>query len=264
MHILSDHTIATFHCSNFTDYLDLCLRWCHANHFVIFRGAGNLKYPLLPGIARTAKTEMTVNRIGEVQEIEQLIFEEFLTLRARTIKEEGIREQDLLETLCLAQHFGLPTRLLDWSSNPLVALWFAVNSALRNKSKQDICVWAYCIAPGDVRVIDPRNQREIRQAPFSINRTYIFKPLHITDRIHVQAGWFTLHHCHRGKGYIPLEENPEYQPELAKIIIPAENFEQWMLHLDILHINNSVLFPGIDGSCEHLRWKVLRRYQNFE
>lgn len=256
--------IETFTCKSFTDFIDLALGWCHDNHFVIFRGAGKASYPLIPGVARTAKAKMTQRRIAEVQEIEKQIFEEFLTVGNRGIKKEGIREKDLLEVLCLAQHFGLPTRLLDWSSNPLAALWFAANGGIKSGMTEDACVWAYCIEENDERIIDPRNQNEIREAPFDLKRTFIFKPLNITERIHVQAGWFTLHHCHPKKGFIPLELNREYQPELAKIIIPYHLLEKMILHLDILHINSSVLFPGVNGACSHLRWKVLRRYENFE
>jgi hypothetical protein len=53
---------------------------------------------------------------------------------------------DYLSWLILGQHFGLPTRLLDWTESILVALWFSVNNyptnELENNSENDAELWA--------------------------------------------------------------------------------------------------------------------------
>jgi hypothetical protein len=46
---------------------------------------------------------------------------------------------DMLETAGLAQHYGIPTRLLDWSYNPFVAAFFASKSC--SNSDGDLCIW---------------------------------------------------------------------------------------------------------------------------
>lgn len=48
--------------------------------------------------------------------------------------------KELLELAALAQHYGIPTRLMDWSHDPLIACFFACTSDV--DSSQNLCVWA--------------------------------------------------------------------------------------------------------------------------
>ncbi|MEL7121564.1 MAG: FRG domain-containing protein [Bacteroidota bacterium] len=262
---MSTNTIKTFLCESFSDYISWSLDLCSKHHFVIFRGVKSDLFPLIPGIARTVKSKWNRTKSIQVNEIENQMFEEFLTINNREIKAMDIKEKDQLEVLCLAQHYGLPTRLLDWTSNPLAALWFACD-AISDKDdlNTNISIWACCMKENDRRIIDPRNQMEVREKPFDVNRTYIFKPLNVTDRIHLQAGWFTLHDRDPRQGFVPLEKNNEYRPDLCRVLIKKELVENLLDKLDILHVNSSVLFPGISGACNHLRYKVLSRYKEFE
>lgn len=55
---------------------------------------------------------------------------------------DGWIPDDMLEATGLAQHYGVPTRLLDWSYDPLVAAYFASSSC--QVGEGDLCVWALC------------------------------------------------------------------------------------------------------------------------
>ena len=153
---------------------------------------------------------------------------------------------DPWEWLAVAQHHGLPTRLLDWSTNPLVALWFAVCEEPR-KGKHGI-VWAFK-TPADSHV-KPADE------PFTGASTKIFRPNHFTRRIIVQSGWFTCHKYLADKDcFIPLNRNTRYQKGIRKLQIDSEFFHRLRWELDRCGINYSSMFPDLEGLCRKIAWK---------
>lgn len=86
----------------------------------VYRGVSNSSFDLSPAISRN-NTE--INTYGEVEFLESTILSEFKK-QAYSIL-QNVPNIDI-EWFFLMQHYGLPTRFFDWSSNPLVALFFAV------------------------------------------------------------------------------------------------------------------------------------------
>ncbi|MGI2137970.1 FRG domain-containing protein [Shewanella baltica] len=83
-----------------------------------FRGHSNCSFQLIPSIFRPLKDE-NGNVTGHYDEAKLL--KEFIRIHP----EARDKHRDNLELLTYAQHYGLPTRLLDWTTNLLVAIFFA-------------------------------------------------------------------------------------------------------------------------------------------
>lgn len=210
------------------------------NGVTLYRGQ-NCDLPLLPKIGRFKKP------VSEILEIEIILIEEF-DKRFRPFLDFEIDND--WDFLAYAQHFGLPTRLLDWTENPLVALWFAVSS--ERKEKTNGVVWVFDVENDDIVT-------DLSQDPLEIKKTKVFDPSHINKRITSQSGWFTVHKLTDSmrKNFVPLEKNKNYIEALNKLVIPQKLFSDFRLKLNKMGVNQATIYADLDGLCKHLEWKYL-------
>ena len=223
-----------FEANNFAEFVHTTHGFDLVAKLTIFRGQA-FQGNLIPSVARKDKTKDTTEQEKEV--IKQLI------LMGASMLPPG--PQNELELLVIAQHFGLKTRLLDWTSNPLVALWFAC----ADPAPGDAYVYALCA--------DDLLANDVYDAsPFSRSETRVFQPRLNNSRIIAQHGWFTLHkYSSKSRKFVSLETNPSTKKHLTEIRVPAGKRAGVLQSLDLYGISLRTLFPDLEGLCRYLNGK---------
>ena len=193
---------------------------------VIFRGV------------RDAKLHKLVTKLGRLKLLpgREIIKEEAMILRL--FKDQARPYVEWLpandwEWLALAQHHGLPTRLLDWTRNPLVAAYFAVEK----EHDGDSAIFVYRSTKFVATDKHPK--------PFELTGVSKFIPPHITRRITAQAGLFTIH----------SDPDKEFTDKsIDKHIIRKDARKDIKDTLGAYGINRASLFPDLDGLASHITW----------
>jgi hypothetical protein len=220
--------------AQFTDFVETTLT---DQSDVLFRGQGG-DWPLLPSLVRQRPTH------GDLLATEQSMLAEF---QRHSVPHLHATPQTTWDWLALAQHHGLPTRLIDWSLNPLASLWFAVHRPTQGSG--DGILWVLRPDPDDFA-------DDTDKTVLQCTRHCVFAPRHLTHRITAQVGWFTVHKAWTEEPmFEPLDKSTVLAPKLTRIVIPRRKFAHLRFYLDRYGINNASVFPDLDGLCAHLRWK---------
>jgi FRG domain len=258
--------------ASFQEYVALIEKYqAMADKSLWYRGCDNATNPLLPGLYR----HRSVKKAEDFPRLEEQLMMRF---RQRSLPFVSRPLGDEWETLFIMQHYGVPTRLLDWTENPFIGLFFAVvNNKFSTKSKgttkrlvfkNDAVVW----------LLDPiawnhhalRHQSFDRGIPFTNDEALQpYKPpatthdarnlpvaingAHNSTRIVAQRGAFTIF----GDNIHPMEQayaqdgfpaNSLVKIVLSKDLVP-------ILRLSALNhgITESVVFPDLDGLSREMK-----------
>ncbi|GEM_PF-498916 len=187
----------------------------------LFRGLSNARWTLKPSVGRL------IERPGDLPE--RTFFESFK--RASVPLLSGRPASDW-QWLALAQHYGTPTRLLDWSETPLVALYFAV--------------WENDELDGVVHVVPrpPDRPLDASVGPFEVTETVFFYPEHVSPRIVAQRGLFTVH----------PDPTQVYSPEGGEqIIINKAAKPELRRKLDAVGFHHAFIEADLDGLSRRIR-----------
>jgi hypothetical protein len=193
---------------------------------MVYRGLKSVDFELKPSVGRIEPPPSSRSKETNEKEILRLFKEKSLPYL-------DFSPETNWDWLALGQHHGLPTRLMDWTRNPLVACYFAVEE----ECDDDSVIYAY----HNKWYISVEKHPE----PFNFDKVGKFIPRHLSRRIAAQAGLFTVH---------PDPYKPFDSDELVKITIPNEIRHDLKKTLNLYGIDRYSLFPDLDGLANHIKW----------
>jgi hypothetical protein len=221
-----------------------------------YRGLSDARFPL----------QTTLMRLGaDYAGLEKHLLRNFRKYAHRRV----VERDSVWHWLSVAQHYGLPTRLLDWTYSPLAALHFA--TAHLDKFDRDGAVWgvnyllAHQLVPDRLRArLDQEGanvftvemlSEEVKTLqeldalspePFAL----FFEPPSIDDRIVNQFAFFSVISDVRTSLDDWLTTHPGVW---RRIIIPAKLKWEIRDKLDQSNVTERVLFPGLEGLTAWLK-----------
>lgn len=201
----------------------------HSTGDWIFRGVADAeKHRLVPKIGRAGGTVSGGNVVSSAEE--EAAFEEFKRRCRNFIDTSGFDDWDYLS---LAQHHGLPTRLLDWTTNPMIAAYFAVRGHPAG-------------ADGRIFAISGLPRATKKDGPFGQSTVGLVRPNAVAGRIVSQQGLFTV-------SPIPYEAiDSDETVLLDHIDIPAEE-KQWLQRrLSRIGFDPASVMMDLDGLCRSI------------
>ncbi len=251
--VLETETVETLR-----QYMELIEKLMEAKEPLWFRGGKTLD-DLVPSLYRHPEVKDADELLG----LEEKVIQRF---RERGAPYETVPRADTWELLFLMQHFGVPTRLLDWTENPYIGLFFALTS--RRESNETASVWvlqpqawnktALAEISYDEGILSIGNNALDSYGPSYDPQFMRVAPvgmygIHNSPRIVAQRGVFTIF----GKDTTPLNalfENGDFSSgALMRIDIPADSVTTLRESLFAIGITDSVVYPDLLGLAVELK-----------
>ena len=248
----------------------------------IYRGQSNSKWGLTPTLERAILVFK-----------EKELFEEF-SRNAHMYYKDYSKIESKIEWLSLMQHHGAPTRLLDWTRSPYVGTFFALNN-MNDKSGSSV-LWSFNLSKINKKLVNGENRKDRRFQPlltksflhnnflfdndfakvflseWEEDNEYVFpsmvlpiSPYFSHPRLTIQQGLFlsqtrifndSSNTISFEKALIDTVKLPPTKEWIRKYLIPYKLRKTILKELNYMNINDTTLFPGIDGFARYLSKKI--------
>lgn len=238
----------------------------HLRSPYVFRGMDVAKWELLTSLQRLPKKPSTNTSVIEHSLVRS--FRKYANAGAYDEKSEWY-------VLAVAQHNGLPTRVLDWTASPLVAAHFACGD--ERYKDDDGAIW--CLDAGKLREINEENNPAVASLR-GISWVYdtrlleerfaglsaldashsngalllLWEPPSLDSRIANQSGLLSLmNHCIESQNTFLNRQSSSSLDLVLRIVIEAKAKSEVRDMLDQNGISERTIFPGLPGLCAWLR-----------
>lgn len=251
--------------TTFSDVMQIVETFQDAHEVAWYRGCGREWYTLSPSLYRHPEKK-TAEELHQLEKDIELVFGQ----RSPPFVPQSFSGQ--WDRMFFMQHYGIPTRLLDWTESPFVALYFALTGAERSasgKPAKDCAFWMLDPAkwnagalsdisfPGGV--LDAGREQVKSYSP-SIdlgerkNTPIMIYGTHNSPRIVAQRGMFALF----GKSTHPMEkqfnDGKDFESGvLEKVTIPKDSIDDISKSLFRKGISDSTVYPDLTGLSLELR-----------
>lgn len=231
----------------------------------MFRGQSDSGWTLKPSLLRLFENEAP--DLAQLHATELHLLDEFRSDAGEHLDRVhlGTTREDLLGWWSPMRHYGAPTRLLDWTLSPYVALFFACE----DNWDRDGVVWfareravttSMVQAHGEDYIEGYKDLRNLMKFYLRLHskdpkaQIYFFERIYKFDRMSVQQGWFSVctdpraDHALLGMA-AHIKTSGEALPgeHAAKYVIPKQAKPEILRDLHLMNVTAKSLFPGIDG-----------------
>lgn len=225
----------------------------------VYHGSSSAAYPLLTSLGRLGGVEPPHTKVH----LEEHILRNFARYSRPHLPAETTDDWELL---VVAQHYGVPTRLLDWSYSPLVAAHFATRAV---RPEDECAIWrldwqavhrAFGLPPLSLLIEDLRDLfgAEAAFTPWQLFEggtpafACMIEPPSLDARIVAQTAAFTL--CSDAScSFEDFLSRHGLSDALTKFVIPAETVMHVRDQLDLAGLDERRLFPDLDGVAAAIR-----------